>query len=164
MIETERLYLIPLTAGQLELFIEGISAIEKELSCIYRGEPLEGHFLDILKEQSKTAADDEANYLYHSSWLLMRKADRIVVGSADFKGLPDENGEVEIGYGLGKDYEHNGYMTEAVRAMCDWAMQQEKIKHVIAETYTDNIPSQRILQRCSFEQFKHGNDSLWWKL
>ena len=35
----------------------------------------------------------------------MCKTDRIVVGSADFKGLPNAQGEVEIGYGLGKEFE-----------------------------------------------------------
>ena len=51
----------------------------------------------------------------------IRKSDNVVVGSADFKNVPDEKGQVEIGYGLGKAFEHEGYMTEAVRAMCSWA-------------------------------------------
>jgi hypothetical protein len=49
-------------------------------------------------EIAKTAAD-EAHYQYHSFFFLIRKADRVVVGSADFKDAPDENGEVEIVYG-----------------------------------------------------------------
>ncbi|MEY8298927.1 MAG: GNAT family N-acetyltransferase [Emergencia timonensis] len=49
---------------------------------------------------------------------MVRKSDRVVIGSADFKDIPNEAQEVEIGYGLGKDFEHNGYMTEAVQAMC----------------------------------------------
>jgi ribosomal-protein-alanine N-acetyltransferase len=107
--------------------------------------------------------EDETNYLYHSFWFLIRKADRIVVGSADFKGLPNMDGEVEIGYGLGEEFEHNGYMTETVKAMCQWAMKQEKIKYIIAETDIDGIPSQKILRRCGFKQYKQG-DTLWWKL
>lgn len=164
MLETERLYLIPLTANQLKLWTENIAALEKELNCTYCAEPLEGAFLDIVKGQIKITAENEADYLYHSFWLMVRKADRIVVGSVDFKGLPDAYGAVELGYGLGKEFEHNGYMTEAVKAMCKWAMQQEKISNVIAETEIDNTPSQRILERCSFSKYKQGNDSLWWKL
>jgi len=76
-----------------------------------------------------------AEYYWHSFWFLIRKGDRVVVGSADFKGGPNEKDEVEIGYGRGKEFEHNGYMTEAVSAMCAWARAQEKIKSVIAETY-----------------------------
>lgn len=164
IIETERLYLIPLMVRQLKLWLEDISALERELNCNYRGEPVEGEFLDIIKGQLKKTAQDEENLLYYTFWLFVRKTDRIVVGSADFKDLPDSNGEVEIGYGLGSEFEHNGYMTEAVRAMCEWAMKQEQVSHVIAETYTNNIQSQRVLERCSFKQFKQGNDSHWWKL
>jgi RimJ/RimL family protein N-acetyltransferase len=163
MIETDRLYLIPLTANQLKLWIEDIPTLEKELNCTYCAEPMEGIFLDIVKEQFEITVEDETNYLYHSFWFLVRKIDRIVVGSADFKGLPNMDGEVEIGYGLGKEFEHNGYMTEAVKAMCQWAMKQGKIKYIIAETDIDGIPSQRILERCGFKQYKQG-DTLWWKL
>ena len=163
MIETDRLYLIPLTAKQLKLWIEDIHTLEKELNCTYRAEPMEGIFLDIVKGQYKITLEDETNYLYHSFWFLVRKVDRIVIGSIDFKGLPNMDGEVEIGYGLGKEFEHNGYMTETVKAMCQWAMKQGKIKHIIAETDIDGIPSQRILERCGFKQYKQ-YDTLWWKL
>lgn len=38
MIETDRLHLIPLTANQLNMWIEDIPAIERELNCTYRAE------------------------------------------------------------------------------------------------------------------------------
>ncbi|MCU0079807.1 GNAT family N-acetyltransferase [Extibacter muris] len=41
--------------------------------------------------------------------------------------MPDMNQEVEIGYGLGKEFEHSGYMPEAVQAMCKWALEQENV-------------------------------------
>lgn len=163
IIETDRLYLIPLTAHQLKLWIEDIPALEKEMDCNYCAEPMEGIFLEIVKGQYEITAMDEANYFYHSFWFLVRKSDRIVVGSADFKGLPNERGEVEIGYGLGKSFEHNGYMTEAVQSMCQWALKQEGVSHVIAETDVDGVSSQHILSRCGFKLYKQG-ETLWWKL
>ena len=48
--------------------------------------------------------------MWHSFFFIIRREDRVVVGSADFKDVPNKDGEVEIGYGLGKEYEHNGYM------------------------------------------------------
>ncbi len=57
--------------------------------------------------------------LWHTFWFLIRKTDRIVVGSVVFKDVSGTKQEVEIGYGLGKEFEHNGYMTEAVQAMCE---------------------------------------------
>jgi RimJ/RimL family protein N-acetyltransferase len=99
MIETDRLYLAPLTTDRLRLWVEDITALEKELDCVYRAEPMTGVFLDIVKGQLEIAAKDEANYLYHSFWFLIRKIDRIVVGSAAFKDIPNKQHEVEIGYG-----------------------------------------------------------------
>ncbi|EEP56522.1 GNAT family N-acetyltransferase [Clostridium butyricum] len=122
IIQTERLELILLTPNQLKLWSEDISALEIELDCSYRGELMEGSFLNIVKNQYEIAKKDIDNYLWHSFFLLIRKKDRVVVGSADFKNIPNENGEVEIGYGLGKEFEHNGHMTEAVQAMCTFAM------------------------------------------
>ncbi|MFD3157081.1 GNAT family N-acetyltransferase [Haloimpatiens sp. FM7330] len=161
-IETERLELIPLTSYQLKLWVEDIYALEKELHCTYKAEPMEGFFLEIVKGQLEITEKDKSNYLWHSFWFLIRKKDRIVVGSADFKDVPNKNGEVEIGYGLGKEFEHNGYMTEAVKAMCNWAMKQEKVSHVIAETDLDGFASQRILQRCGFLE-EHREETAWWK-
>lgn len=163
IINTERLELVPLNAYQMRLWIEDIEKLEKELNCAYKAEPLEGDFLRIVEGQLRLTEQNENNYYWFSFWFLIRKSDRTVVGSADFKAGPNEQGEVEIGYGLGKEFEHNGYMTEAVKAMCCWAKEQEGVSQVIAETYLDNLPSQNILRRCGFNE-TNNDKSIWWKL
>jgi RimJ/RimL family protein N-acetyltransferase len=94
---------------------------------------------------------------------MIRKTDRTVIGLLYFKDMPNELKEVELCYGLGKNYRHNGYMTEAVKAFCNWAILQEGISHIIAETKIENSPSQNILKNCGFVQYKQEN-TLWWKL
>ncbi|RXI42134.1 N-acetyltransferase [Clostridium tetani] len=163
MIQTERLELIPLTLNQLKLWSEDIPKLEKELDCYYKAEEMKGFFLEIVKGQYEITRKDPNNYLWHSFFFLIRKEDRVVVGSADFKDVPNENGEVEIGYGLGKEFEHNGYMTEAVKAMCEWALKQNGVTSVIAETDLDGFASQRILERCGFKNYKQ-EESIWWRL
>ncbi len=165
-IESERLRLLALTARQLQLWVENTPALEDELGCRYGGEPLDGVFLDIVKGQVAKTEADEAHYPYHSFWWIIRKADRMVVGSADFKGVPNADGEVEIGYGLGQAHRHKGYMTEAVHAMCRWALAQPGVTRVIAETERDNPPSQNVLKRCGFSLYEPGKPAaaLWWRL
>ncbi|MEG0911857.1 MAG: GNAT family N-acetyltransferase [Ruthenibacterium sp.] len=119
--------------------------------------------MEILKGQLAITQQDAEHFLWHSFWLLIRKSDRIVVGSADFKDAPNANGEVEIGYGLGKEFEHHGYMTEAVKAMCDWAKTQKSVHAILAETELDGFASQRILQRCGFKEEKRAA-TIWWRL
>lgn len=129
--------------------------LERELNCSYQAEPLDDSFLSIIKGQLAKTEKDPEHYLWHSFWLLLRASDRVVVGSADFKDVPNKDGEVKIGYGLGDGFRHHGYMTEAVQAM--------SVRHVIAETETDNLASQRILQRCGFTEQSRG-ETIWWKL
>lgn len=163
MLETERLELHPLKVDELQLWIENLPKLEKLLSCSYEAEPLEGIFLEIVKGQLEITKLHPNEYMWHSFWLLIRKSDRIVVGSADFKDIPNVDGEVEIGYGLGKQFEKQGYMTEAVQAMIKWAMAQEGVKHIIAETELDSFASGKILQRCGFKEMKR-DETIWWKL
>jgi ribosomal-protein-alanine N-acetyltransferase len=163
MLETERLLIIPLSARQLRLWIENISALENELHCSYQAEPMTGSFLEIVKQQVPITEADEPYYLFHTFWFLIRKMDRTVIGSADFKNKPDEKSEVEIGYGLGSNFLHLGYMTEAIQAMCRWALHQNGIAHVIAETGLDHTASQNVLTRCGFKRYQQG-ETLWWKL
>ena len=163
MIETARLELYPLNVNQLKLWCEDIPSLEKELNCTYQAEPMQGIFHQIVKEQLTATENDPDNYVWHSFWFLILKADRTVVGSADFKDIPNADGEVEIGYGLGKKFEHNGYMTEAVEAMCKWALNQKDVLHVIAETDTDGFASQQVLRNCGFAEYKR-DKTIWWKL
>ena len=117
ILKTERLEVVPLLPNQLKLWVENIPKLEKDLNCSYQAEPMEGLFLEIVKGQLEKTEKYSSDYLWHSFWFLVRKSDRVVVGSADFKDIPNTDKEVEIGYGLGKEFEHNGYMTEAVQAL-----------------------------------------------
>jgi len=162
-IETERLLLVALTAEQLGLWVKNPAALEETLGCHYHVEPVGGHFLEVIKGQAEKASMDEENYLYYTFWFLVRKADCVVVGSACFKNAPNEHGEIEIGYGLGKDFEHNGYMTECVNAMCGWALEQKDVSCVIAETDVDNPASENVLRRCGFQLYKQVEMN-WWRI
>ena len=160
-IETERLFLVALTVEQIRLWTQNIPALEEAMRCRYQAEPMEGAFIKVVEKQAEKAAADEKNLLYYTFWFLVRKSDRMVVGSACFKNKPNENGEVEIGYGLGKDFEHNGYMAEGVKAMCEWALQQSGVSHVMAETDRNNAASENVLKRCGFQLHKQAETN-WW--
>ena len=81
----------------------------------------------------------------------------------DFKSVPNERKEVEIGYGLEKQYEHKGYMTEAVKAFCEWALTNVKIETIITETEKESVGSIKILERVGFTRYKE-EETIWWKL
>jgi RimJ/RimL family protein N-acetyltransferase len=160
-IETDRLLVKLLTLPQLKLWVNSISVLENDLHCTYDAEPIEGEFKNIINGQIQIIEKEPENVVYLSFWFIIRKHDRIVVGSMDFKNVPNEENEVEIGYGLGKKYEHHGYMTEAVKGFCEFAFKNPEIKKIIAETET--AASQNVLKRNGFAKYKEGEMS-WWKL
>ena len=151
-LETERLYIKLLTLDQLKLWVNNIQILEKELNCKYDAEPIKGFFLNIINKQINLIEKDPENYMYYSFWFITRKVDKITIGSMDFKNIPNEKKEVEIGYGLGEKYEHKGYMTEAVKTFYEWALTNEKIETIVAETEKEGIGSIKILERCGFKK------------
>lgn len=163
VINTKRLELMPLSLEQLKLMRKSIKQLELELNVTYKGEALEGFILEYLDHQIRIITETPQSCMYTAFWLITRKSDRVVVGSASFKGMPDEKGEIEIGYGLAKEFEHNGYMAEAVGKMCEWGLSQVGVKHIIAETDVDGYGSQRVLERNGFSRYGFGESS-WYRL
>ena len=163
-LETERLLLKLLTLSQLKLWVINISMLEVELNCKCNKEPIDGFFLNIINNQIKLIENNPENYVYHSFWFIIRKEDKRVLGSIDYKNIPNKMKEVEIGYGLEKQFEHNGYMTEAVSAFCKMAFMDKKIETIIAETDVENIASYKVLERCGFKKYKKEEGTHWWQL
>lgn len=164
ILETERMYVFPLSCNEVGLLAEDKAGLETKLGLIYSGEPLVGHLLDVTKAQYEKIKIDEENYLWHTFWLFVLKENKTIIGSACFKGLPDANSAVEIGYGTNEKYRNKGYTTEAISTLCDWVFSESNIKNVIAETEKNNIPSQRVLEKNGFKVCKETDDCLWWMI
>lgn len=169
-LETPRLTLIPLEPGALRLWTEDTAAFEAALALKYEAEEMTGGFLEIVKGQLDKASAAGKNAVYETFWLLVLKAPvphvlRLAVGSACFKGPPDEYGQVEIGYGLGDAHRGKGYMAEAVAAMCSWALAQPGVQAVVAETEPGNAASENVLRRCGFVPWPRPEvENSWWRL
>ena len=106
--------------------------------------------------------DDEARFLigYYADWaladpsqvgwglyFLRERAQRLIIGSAGFKGKPDWHGVIEMGYGVSPAFQRRGYATEAARALADWAFRQPRVRRLTAECLTGNGASRRVLQK-----------------
>lgn len=161
-IETSRLRVFPLPLEQLRLWAEDLPALERQLDCPYRGVPIEGAALHNARRILALAGEGPISP-YRSVWMLVQREEGVIIGSAGFKGPPDRKGEVEIQYAMGKDYRRRGYMTEAVEAICRWALEQPGVAHITAETDLVSYPSQRILERLGFQKYRE-EETLWWRL
>ncbi|CAM5705112.1 hypothetical protein SALBM311S_06254 [Streptomyces alboniger] len=55
-------------------------------------------------------------------FVLVRRSDGRAVGGLGFHSAPDEEGRAEIGYDLVPGARGNGYITEALHALAQWAL------------------------------------------
>ena len=77
---------------------------------------------------------------------------RRVIGTIGFHGAPDEQGRLEVGYRIEPAYRRQGYTTEAVRAMFDWAATEQGVHRFIASIRPANEASLGLVAQFGFVQ------------
>jgi RimJ/RimL family protein N-acetyltransferase len=78
------------------------------------------------------------------AWAITLKDDGRLVGMIELR--PDGH-RVELGYCLGRAWWGRGFMTEAVRAVADWALAQRDVVRVWAVCDVENPASARVLEK-----------------
>ncbi len=133
IIETERLVIRTMSEDEMHSLIE--KQTDKELIKAY-------------SEMLQESLDHRDAWEWYAAWAIEKKAGTHI-GDLCFKGL-NEDGSVEIGYGITEENQGKGYATEAVEAVIVWALAQPGVRQVEAETEQDNKKSQRVLEKCGF--------------
>lgn len=85
-----------------------------------------------------------------TAWHVIRREDRMLIGTVGFKGLP-KDGRVDIGYTIVDVFQRQGYATEACRALIDWAFSDDRVDRIVGETLPDLTASIRVMQRLGFK-------------
>lgn len=160
-IETERLVLFPYTAENLRLFNTDLARFEETFGVVYRGEELDYLLRGYLEKLEREIAADPANYLFFTEFLIVLKENSHIIGSIDYKYVP-VGGVTEVGYGMHPSWTGHGYMTEALTAFLALG-KRLGVRTVRADTERENLPSQRVLQRCGF-RFLREDGRLWWEI
>lgn len=83
---------------------------------------------------------------------------RELVGIAGYKGPPDAEGTVEVGYGVQEAHRRRGYASEATAALVARAFADPRVTRVIAETLPELIPSQGVLEKNGFAFIGEGSE------
>lgn len=135
IVKTKRLIIYPLCDSE----IENLIAIE-----------LDPDMKKAYSEMLNGCKQNPEKRIWYAVWnIKLNDGTDISVGDLSFKGL-SSNGMVEIGYGIKKEYEGQGYMTEAVTEMARWASEQIGVAYVEAEVDSYNKASQRVLEKAGF--------------
>lgn len=158
-ISTERLLLKPLSAEELRWYISAGAVLEQKLG-LRSGERLRSKRVDrkiesvILPEIAK----NKALYVFHTFWLVIDRQEYLIVGEIGFKGPPNRDRELNMGYATYPAYRQRGYMTEAITALLHWASQQAAVMAISADTDPDNLASIKILQKNNF-RIRHQDET-----
>lgn len=162
-IQTPRLIIHPLDLEDLYHYVHHYELVHQSLDahCI-----IDAHDPDIVYAFERayyeaTAAPE--NYLWYTSWELILKGENEIVGGLCFKGPPDDEGLVEIGYAVYEPHQLNGYATEGLNALIAWAFQEPTLQGVIASVESSNSASISVLKKLGFELSEKGENLDWWQ-
>lgn len=151
-IETVNLRLLPYSPAQLLALIDGIEQFEqligltaaKGLGDFMRSDDVSPAWL------ARLHASSVADPWIHG-FAVVHQESQLVIGTAGFKGRPDDAGEVEIAYGIVTDYQNRGFATEAASALVSFAFESRLVNQVRAHTLPAANASTRVLTKCGFE-------------
>jgi [ribosomal protein S5]-alanine N-acetyltransferase len=162
-VQTDRLLLIPVTIKLVKDLIKGSTREVENLGIKTNGKWPRQDTKDILpfvyKELEKNKIETGFEF-----WMIIVKEDMTVIGDIGFRGIPDDKGEVEIGYGLIVEEQGKGFGQEALKAMVHWAFSKKEVKVINADSLIDNIPSIRILEKSGFKEFMRDKGMIYWKI
>jgi Acetyltransferases, including N-acetylases of ribosomal proteins len=161
---TQRLRIIPLNLKQLKLMLTDFSKLENEMHWNPSNVKLDEHLVEVMRLAFDLASAHSAQLLWLTNWQIVENKENRSIGSLCFHSLPNDDGLVEIGYGINETYRGHGYATEAVGALCKWALQQREVKAIVAETEKNNYASCKVLVNNGFHLVGEIGELHQWKL
>lgn len=78
------------------------------------------------------------------------RASSLVIGTAGFKGPPNDQGSAEVAYAIVPAFEGKGYATEALGGLVRFAFKDERVHSLYAHTLPENNASTRVLTKNGF--------------
>lgn len=82
-------------------------------------------------------------------WVVLRKEDNQLLGAV---GVRVDGHKVELGYVLAKRFWGKGYMTEAVRAVVNWAISEREVYRIWAVCDVENPASARVMEKVGMKR------------
>lgn len=86
-------------------------------------------------------------------WAIVSKESEELLGTCLIY-FEDEYGKFEIAYNLGKKFWGFGYITEAMKAVIEFAKKELKIDEVVARCAKENYASENVIKKLGFKYVK----------
>lgn len=144
-IETERLLLKNISPDDREFIFSQFS-----------NDTINRYLFDAEPVMDISGADDIISFYmkpeprHEHRWILSLKPDGRKIGTCGFHCWNPDEGTVEIGYDLVEQYTGQGYMSEAIKAIIEFAKTKMKIRVINACIYPENSKSIHLALRNGF--------------
>lgn len=159
-LHTDRLTLTPLSPDQFALYLQNPALLEADMGLCPSGQAINASERQSLEWHYWMGIENPDMFLWYTCWQILLTAEHRRIGYACFQGPPAAPEHmVEFGYRIHFPYRRNGYMTEAARKLCFWALAQSNVKGIFAQTELGNYPSEGVLKHCGMK-LEHTEDGI----
>lgn len=101
------------------------------------------------EKESLIGIEEKYNNKEYYNWLITLKNETII-GSIYLR-VDNKNDSLEFNYAIGKRYQCNGYMSEALNAVKDFATSKLKVNRFFGGCEINNIASKRVMEKCNLK-------------
>jgi ribosomal-protein-alanine N-acetyltransferase len=143
--ETQRLILRPIELNDIEYVCEYGCDEETGKYMTYWPKTKE-QIYDFINDCVTSMKSDKPVWY---EYVIVRKENTKVIGNIS---LEIKNNEAEIGWISNKNYWNNGYMSEAVNAIINFAFSSLNISKIIATSKDMNIASSKVMEKCNMRK------------
>jgi ribosomal-protein-alanine N-acetyltransferase len=158
-IRTPRLHLRPGTPDALRGELESPHALGVALGvAVAAGWPPEFYDADAVRYTLNWLATHPGDEAWSFYYMIEQADEPTIVGAGGYKGAPDEDGTVEIGYSVVLERRRRGYAREAVDGWLAYAFADRRVARVIAHTLTHLVASIGVLRSAGFDFAGPGTD------
>jgi RimJ/RimL family protein N-acetyltransferase len=159
VLQTARLELVLLEPEEARRLVDGVTQNGHPWADGY---PLGSSLLRA--ELTLAAAAQDRPHGAFGTYQVIRRVDGNVIGDVGFMGPPDDTGAVHVGCGITEDARRQGYATEALSALLEWARGQSGLTCVLADTTRSNVASQRLLERVGLHRVGQDGELIYYML
>lgn len=155
-LHSDRLELRPGTVSALRAALEGDAALAANLGVTVPASwPPDLYDTDAIRWTLAQIGDESDGGPFGFYYLIH---DHTVIGVGGFKGPPNDDGEVELGYGIVTDAQRRGFATEAVRAWAALAFAHRNVRTIVGQTLASLVPSIGVLEKAGFRFVGAGSE------
>lgn len=112
-------------------------------------EPIYSNYDEVKKLLDEYISSYEDNDYYR--WAIEEKDSSCCIGQIAFFLMDVDNHFAEIEYCVGSDFQRNGYVTEATKAILDFGFNKVDLHKIQICHAEDNLVSKAIIDKCNFK-------------